>query len=81
MDYFRLTVTLLYYMLTLNSQTLIPGSFYLNNFILAFLELPAVAIGKIKLNLLLFKYISETLNQFVSTKVVPLVPGIRWAAD
>ena len=38
-------MVLLYYILTLNSATLVPGNFYLNNFLLAFMEIPGTLIG------------------------------------
>ena len=37
----------MYYALTLNSVALIPGNFYLNNFMLAFVELPGTLIGEL----------------------------------
>ena len=39
------SVNLLYYALTLNAATLIPGNFYVNNFLLALAEAPGLLMG------------------------------------
>ena len=40
-------MNLLYYAITLNSGDLIPGNFYLNNFLLALMEIPGTIIGNL----------------------------------
>ena len=38
-------MNLLYYALTLNAATLVPGNFYVNNFLLALAEAPGLLMG------------------------------------
>ena len=42
----RVSVNLMYYAVTLNSHDLVPGNVYLNNFLLALVEIPASVLGK-----------------------------------
>ena len=40
-----MSVNLLYYAVTFNSAALVPGNYYLNNFLLALVEIPGTVLG------------------------------------